>query len=425
MVRATTRILARQSTATQRRRDAYLVWLLSPFLSLVMAVRNYKAAWAKNVLWLFVVFYGFTFVVSNQQIDANRYVLGLEKLSRQDATSFTEFFDMLYQKDTNYVDVLQPLVTFLVSRFTDDGRILYAVFGVIFGYFYSRNAAFLISFVRKKIRKEALIFLITCLFVVSIWQMNGFRFATAAHVFIFGLFNLFNERKAKGVLFCIGSVFVHFSFLMPLIILAIHLLVGNRLFVAFVLYFASFFATQVTPDLLKNYAGYLPGVFQERSAKYTSDAYLEAREELAKRQVNWYVNGRVIALTYATNVLLAIVFIRYRRHFSGLPVAAHLLSFSLYLFAAGNIFSSVPSVGIRFQLVSLMPLFAALFLFVQAHSRMLFSKWVKVPFIAAALLFIIVEIRIGFDTTGVITLIGNPIVAPFMDNQVPLISLIK
>src|SRR5690606_18985217 len=107
-----------------------------------------------------------------------------------------------------------------------------------------------------------------------------------AHVFFFGLFNLFSERKIKGFVFCTCSIFVHFSFVLPLAILIVHLIVGNRLSITFLFYFSSFFVAQVTPDLLKNYTGFLPVVFQERSDKYTSEAYLEARRKLEQKKLN-------------------------------------------------------------------------------------------------------------------------------------------
>ena len=43
----------------------------------------------------------------------------------------------------------------------------------------------------------------------------------------------------------------------------------------------------------------------------------------------------------------------------------------------------------------------------------------------AMLLFIIVEIRIGFQTIGILTVIGNPLIAPLIKNDVAIIDLIK
>jgi hypothetical protein len=41
------------------------------------------------------------------------------------------------------------------------------------------------------------------------------------------------------------------------------------------------------------------------------------------------------------------------------------------------------------------------------------------------LLLIIVSIRVGFDYLGIVTIIGNPFIAPFIEYDMPLIDLIK
>ena len=48
----------------------FLVW---PFGSLAFTAYHLRSSWAKNIVWLFVIFFGLTFVISNPKIDANRY----------------------------------------------------------------------------------------------------------------------------------------------------------------------------------------------------------------------------------------------------------------------------------------------------------------------------------------------------------------
>lgn len=408
----------------RKRTSAFLLLLLAPIFSLIMAIRNYQYPWAKNLVWLFIVFYGYTFVFSNKGLDSERYVQSLAYFAKQHATSFSEFTQLLYSEDTNYVDILQPVLTFLVSRFTDDGRILFACFGLIFGFFYSRNVWFLLSKVDHKVNQEARLFLILFIFIVAIWQINGFRFYTAAHIFVYGVFFVIDGKRIRGILFCMLSLFVHFSFLLPLLLLLIYHLVGNRLVLSFVLYLASFFIAQISPESLQTYSDALPKVFQQRSEKYIGDEYLETRKQLREKG-RWFLEGRTTYLIYATNVLLILIFIRFYRELRDNYYAASLLTYSLLLLALSNILSQIPSVGDRFQQVSLLILYPALFFFMQKNSKNIFSNWVKVPFIMAMLLFIIVEIRIGFQTIGILTVIGNPLIAPLIKNDVAIIDLIK
>jgi hypothetical protein len=424
-------LMVQENKLINRRRhgtgpESYVLWFLFPFLSLIQAITHYKESWAQNILWLFIIFYGFTFVISNDQLDASRYSKALVHAHQQEATSVADFISLLYNEETNYVDIVQPLITFLVSRFTADARILFAIFGFIFGYFYSRNVAFVLSFVNERVKKEAIPYLLLFIFIVSIWQINGFRFATATHVFIFGLFKFAHGNRTKGILFCLGSVFVHFSFVLPLGILLIHLVIGNQMVFTFIIFFASFFISQVTPEAVRGFSEYVPEVFRERSDRYTSDLYLKARAQQAMKAANWYVGWRMLTLLYLTNIILVFVIVRFRKLFQRDRLMLTLLCFSLLLFAVSNILSSLPSLGVRFQMVALVILFASLFLFVQKYFRqVLFPVPIRFALLLTMLLYVIVEIRIGFDTMGIMTVIGNPFIAPFVENNFPLINLLK
>jgi hypothetical protein len=399
-----------------------ILFLFSPLISLVVALRNYKVPWSKNLLWAFTIFFGFTFVVSNQ-MDSTRYSASLIRMANQPIGNLADFLSLIYEKETGYVDVLQPLLTFVVSRFTDNSRVLFAVFGVVFGFFYSRNLWFLFSHIQNKIKREALPFLLLAALVVAIWQINGFRFWTATHVFIFGVFTLLNKSKINGFAISAASLFIHFSFILPLLLLLLYMLVGNRLVIFIILYFTSFFITQVQPDVLKAYTNQVPEVFQERSRAYTDEKYIKERVKL-NQKVNWYVTGRIIAIHYSINLLLVFLFFRYRAQISTDRILVGMLCFGLLLATGTNLLSQVPSM-VRFQMVSDVILFSFFFLFVQQVKQNVFPKWAYIPFLLSAVLFIVVEIRVGFETTSLLTILGNPIVAPFLPNDFPLINFFK
>jgi len=406
-------------------RSWYIVFFLLPVAALISAIRNFRVPAAKNILWFFTVFYGFTFVISSDSLDSSRYRGELLKLYDSPVTSFGQFISLLYSNEAEYVDVLQPVVTFVLSRFTNDYRILFATFGLIFGYFYSRNIWTLLSFARDRIRPQAVPFIVLFALVITIWHINGFRFWTAAQIFLFGFFNVhFYERKWRGWMFCGLSVFVHFSFLFPFLLFIIFSVVGNRLVLLFLLYFSSFFVAKVTPQVFVNFIPQLPAVIQGRTDKYLSSEYEESLAKAKKKQINWYVTGRVTALQYTVVLLLIIVFAAHRRSVAENILWSSLLCFGLLLSTWVNLLGSIPSVG-RFNTVSYLFIFSFLFLLTQASPRRVFSSWVQAIVLSAALLYCIVEVRRGFDTVGLYTVIGNPFLAIFVDNEIPLIDLIR
>jgi len=405
-----------------KRSEAIILFLFSPVISLITAFRNHRQPWGKNIVWAFVVFFGYNFIVSGL-MDSTRYSARLLELSQNNIGGIQDFFNLIYEKDTGYVDILEPIITFILSRFTTDSRVLFAVFGFVFGYFYSRNLWFLLSYANGKLRREALPFLIVAALVIAIWQINGFRFWTAAHVFIFGIFTLLSQGKIKGFVISAASLFVHFSFILPVLLLLLYMIVGNRLVIFMILYFSSFFITQVRPEALKSYTVNVPEVFQERTQAYTNKEYIIEFGKLNKT-ANWYVEGRIIAIHYAVNLLFLIIFFRYRSQISVNRILVGMLCFGLLLAAAANLLSQIPSMT-RFQMVSDVILFSFLFLFVQNIKHRVFPGWAYLPFLLAAILYLVVEIRVGFETTGLLTVLGNPIIAPFLPNEFPLIDFFK
>jgi hypothetical protein len=403
----------------------YFIWLISPFLVALFALRNYRDSMAKNLVWLFIVFYGFTFVLSSEQLDAARYQSELKRMHNGEVSSIADFLLLLYNEETNYVDIAQPLITFLVSRFTGEPRILMTVFAIIFGYFYSRNIWFLLHRVKHRLKLQTLITIGLFALVVAFWQMNGFRFYTALHILVFGYFRYCASRKASTLWVCFLSPLMHFSMIIPVALLLIYLVVGNRLLILGSVFVASFFVSQVTPNLFKPYLNSLPGVFQKRTIKYVSEPYLKARKKATREKpANWYVNGRFTALLYTLSVIIVWILLKHRRIVQSRIEITRLLSFGLMVGSLVNLGASIPSMA-RFYSLFFLLVLAAMFLLLQEQPRKLLPAMILLPFYLVALLFSVVEIRIGFDTMGVMTILGNPLTAIWVVNDVPLIDLIK
>jgi hypothetical protein len=101
-----------------------------------------------------------------------------------------------------------------------------------------------------------------------------------------------------------------------------------------------------------------------------------------------------------------------------------LFSFLLLFGGFANILSHVPSVG-RFNSLATLFYTGFLFLYFFYNNSEQLSKRLFFYLTPAFLLFFIVVIRTGFDNTGVFAFITNPIIAPFLTNEIALIDLIK
>ena len=112
----------------------FFIW---PFLAFIVSVSNFSKKEARFIVYMFLIYYGFNFVNTNTAIDAYRYALELKINSGRSFSDFFRIVGGLYS-DTN-VDIVEPLISFIVSRFTSHYSLYFAVWAAIFGFFYLKS----------------------------------------------------------------------------------------------------------------------------------------------------------------------------------------------------------------------------------------------------------------------------------------------
>lgn len=405
---------------TESATTAGFLFLLWPFGMFIRALFVYGKPWAKNVVWLFVAFFGFTLIFGESK-DANRYVERF--LQMQDFHwNFDEFFMLLYNDETKYVDIVQPLLSFILSRFTDDPRILLAVFGLIFGYFYSRNIWFLIDYHGKRLKPEVVFLVLTFSLIVGFWEVNGFRFWTAAHVFVLGAFQYFYGQSKRGLLVAVSSVFFHAAFALPVFLLLFHIPLCQQLKVFYVLFVLSFFISEIDFAFIRENLMFLPALFYERASQYISEEVAARRLEQAAN-LSWHAVYYGKALK-AAMLILGSYFIYARRSLPNVKILPALVSFSYLLYGVSNILSVVPSFG-RFLFLASLLVVAAAVLLLQSECRLGFRRpflWCVLPLL---LFFDVVAVRKSFDYISLYTVFGNPVTSWFGPGEMALIDFIK
>ena len=398
---------------------AGVIFLLWPFLSLFFSFMNYKEPWAKNIVWFFVAFFGYTMVISNTEIDANRLVEGFYYF-HNNVNSFADLLTILI----NEPDFFMPFFNYYVSRVIDDIRVYLFLLALIFGYFYSRNIFFILDKKKGSFKTLALFLFILFIFVVPFWNINGFRFWSATNLFVFGAYRYFFSKNKKYLIWSLLSVLVHFSFILPIAILAIYIILGKRVKLYYTFYFVSFFFLQISPEAVNSSVGlfYLPKNVETEISVYSSEEYVESKKKLGKGAMSWYVTIGPVTAKYVVFILLSIVFFKYRNYVKNENLMS-LFCFSLLLLGAGILFSSVPS-GARFIAVAYLFVFAFLFLIIQ-NQNIRISSLIKSFSIFSIVLYVALVLRVGLETIGVSTLISNPLFAYIGNIDVAIIELIK
>ncbi len=356
-------------------------------------------------------------------MDATRYVLSLINLYEKPLT-WDVFISNFYSDDSDSVDIYQPLVTFILSRFTKDGNILFAVFGTVYGYFFSRNIWMVLDFSRaRKVDNKFWLLIVAFICVLGFWHLNGVRMFTAAHVFFYGAFQYLVNNKRNGIAFVFSSMLIHFSFILPIGFFLLFVFVRISWRILYFLFISSFFISSLNISAVRTgLESVAPSFLLPRVESYTNDEYLESVTDL-NESVNWYVKIHADSLMWAIAVLFTIIYFSKSSRFKDDKSFSNLFGFSLLISSVGNITSLLPSGGRYVLLAQLFGVALLVFYYVRFKVD-LFARWL-VLLSPLLFFFIIVSLRISFDTISVMTILGNPILALFFDLPFPLINFFK
>ena len=413
----------------------WFLFLLLPFFASITAVRNFRAPWAKNVVWAFVVFYGFTFAIAkeNNDTDIVRYIDELKELYGK-SLSFSDMINLF--RESGEADVLRTIIAILVSRFTSSAQVLTAVYGFVFGFFFSRCIWYIIERMKGKLKWAAVIMLIVFALIDPFWNLNGFRFNSAVLVFIYGAMPFVFENKKSKLIVCYLSVLVHFSFLFPAVILTIYVLAGNRKNFYFGFFILSVFISNINITEFNGFLEkYVPEIFLERSEKYRDEERVEEFREGERGATveseegviiikNWYAVYYLRILYWSVSTLLTAIYIFGGRVFAGNKWVLNGYCFSLLFFGFANIMQSLPS-GERYLMVASLFSVATIIFYLQnqAHERYV-TGLIRI-LVPALLLFIIVSLRTGLYSISITTILGNPLLMAFTDYNLSLNDIIK
>jgi hypothetical protein len=401
---------------------AFAFFIISPFLGLIQSFSNYKQKWAANGVWLFVIFFGYT-MFKPPGMDSYRYVLELEGLYNS-PVNWDNFVSSFYEEGGKLVDIYQPLITYAVSLFTNNGDILFAVYGIVFGYFYSRNIWLLLKLTYRtsmNFKSWILIFTFACL--IGYWALNGVRMWTAAHIFFYGTFKYIVEGNRKGLLIAVSSVLVHFSFLTPALLLLSFFFIRVPHKISYIFYVGSFFVSQLNLGQLNaRLEAILPAVFTRKLDAYTSESMVN-RVARVEAKTSWFLAFKSESLDYFILIMLSTIYFSTRRTSSYNKEFNNLFSFALLFLTISNILSSVPSAS-RYLVIAHLFSVTVVFYFYIYYNNKLFNKWFVIS-IPLVLFYIIISIRGSLDMTSVLSIFGNPIIVSLVDFSMPIIKLFQ
>jgi len=335
-----------------------LLFVIWPFLALITALMNYSDKAAKKVVYIFLIYYGFSFFIGSDSLsDSARYSLSLKANA---ALPFKDFFKVIggLNSDTS-IDIIDPLISFIVSRFTSHYSLLFAVYAAIFGFFYLKSFNLLFTRYKENPGWNALVHMIFFAAILPVTAINGFRMWTAVWIFFYGAYHVILYRDLRFLLITFFAPLVHWSFIVPNAILLLYLFIGNRNMVYFPVVLISFVLPRMMTQYFTLISLKLGGKIQNRYEMYSDTAYIAGVQDRAA-DLSWFMKiGGDLVFYY---LLLGIFVARLKfKELEREKEADNLFSFLLVFLSFVNFGMGIPSLGARFRMVFF--IFAILYIF--------------------------------------------------------------
>lgn len=325
-----------------------LLFVIWPFLALITAFMNYSDKAAKKVVYIFLIYFGLTYFISSDSFsDAARYSLTLKANA---ALPFKDIFKVIggVNSDSS-IDFIDPMISFLVSRFTSKHSILFAVYAAVFGFFYLKSFNLLYNRYKENPGWNALVHLIFFAAILPITAINGFRMWTAAWIFFYGAYHVILYRDLRFLLITFLAPLVHWSFITVNAILLVYYFVGNRNVIYLPLALVSFVLPKFMTQYFSMISLKLGGSLQDRYEMYSDTAYVTAVQDMGA-DLSWFMKIGYDWVFYY--LLIAIIVARLKsRRLDKDKTAENLFSFLLIFLAFVNFGMEIPSLGNRFQIV--------------------------------------------------------------------------
>lgn len=397
-----------------------LIFFISPFLSLILALKHLKVKLIENIIWANYTFLGFILVKTNSTTDVYRYSYWFESFARMEYIEKLKFFE-----NESKIDIFRTFSFHFISLFSTSSSVYFAFIGCVYGFFYSRIIGIILQNIHNKMLWFDKLFIFTFIAILPFTSVQFVRFSTATVVFIYFTLKYFLDGNSIKylVLACIGSMIIHFSFALPAVALILFVFLPKKLDIYFYAFAISSFFIIVEFSALKVLIeNYIPSDLESKKS-YLNEDYAEAIVESVTIK-NWYIQYGGEIIKYITLILLFYIRNLIRKGLLSLGKYKHLLLFGLFLATISNIVSVVPS-GFRFLGVSYPIIWTVLTIIYVNNNKCKENYYIKLILFLFFIFQILVELRIATDIISIDFFASNPIFMFFGLTDIPIIDFIK
>jgi hypothetical protein len=381
-----------------------------PVMALVYGWLNKKSIRFKNVIWAFCTFFGLAFIISSDVIDASRYAEWL-KGYYESPLSYFDQLNKIFNGELGRGDYYEVLVGVTIAQFTANYKVLFAFYGLIFGYFYSRNISLVLDKINHNVTIWTIPLIVLLVFINPIWNINGARFYTAAQVFVYGFLQYYINGKRSGLMVILMSPIFHFSFVFITAVSLLAILIGRiGLNLLYILIPLSLLATLFDPMQYLYHLDNLGDLADDKLYRYTNPEYIK-RIISEKENVIWFIKYSDLFIKILC-FLIGFSFILFKKQIRKMRYERFVVA-SIILLISSSMVQSIPSMG-RFFIPVAMILVSIFLILFSSSNKIVTKRLLSIIMTPMILLVSVVTLRMGMAYFGPTLFFSNFLIEPFL-----------
>lgn len=403
-----------------------LVFIVMPFISFIISIRNHAYPQFKIFILLFLILYGYTFIPIAGS-DYTRYIEHFHNYSSYTFNDIKAIIAKTYTDESTNPDIYATFLLFLTTRVTNDYRVFFLIASLI----YFSIALKLWETIWKLSEGSGFrfytVFFIGTLFVVNFSTgINGIRWPLGFMVFSLGALKFILTNKKRYLITGFISVLIHFAFLFPSLFLLIFsiLRLTKKTNVVMIILIGILFTASILSQLISSNAGIFGSGIQNRLTGFTGEGYLEGRSEHIT-QWNWYVQINLFATIYFLIFALILTHLRRSRLLFD-DISAKLLIFVILLLTQSILSGNILDPMTNFRYYSIMSLFGLVTLnyLGKINQLSLLLRRLSYIYIPILILRALIILRIDLYTISPSLIFGNIFSIFFVKSDVSIFDFI-
>lgn len=318
----------------------FVLFLIWPFLSLLIGVFSFGKSYSKSLLTLVFSFIGYT---CESEGDLSKYERKFYVFKSSSFSELIEAYSTLSKVDV-YIDIL----SMLVGLFSASHHVFFAVLFGVFGYLLVSIVLWIYKRTPHKIHSYYIfVFLGFCLFY-SIRSVISVRFYTGGLFFIYMMLKYMETQKMKYLYLSLLSPLFHFAHGATVLAGLCFFFLKKRIHLAMLIAVISFFVTQsaVTGLLKDNLSVVNSETLEMKYKAYASEdgqERMNKRYEMRNQNYNWKAKSLEnirSTLLFLIPIGLLLLYIN-KNMVTDFYLGRYLFVFTLILFALSNVMLNI------------------------------------------------------------------------------------